>query len=226
MPRGNLEAIYPRSLVLSVVRAHLDKLEFREAFLLMRKQKIDLNLLYDHSPQNFLSHCERFVLSLSDNIDHLNLFLSSLREQDTTHTLFQDVAARLKQILSSASVSEKKTEKHKEKEREKEREKEMEREKERETLSGVQETEKESLTGKVNTVCRALREVFERIDPVKYLLCTITSYARQRPAQLESALLHIKNLGRKKREKATRHHHHHHHHHHRYHHQRLIILLC
>ena len=51
MPRGNLETICPRALVLSSVRGSLDQLKFREAFITMRKHRINLNLIYDHNPQ-------------------------------------------------------------------------------------------------------------------------------------------------------------------------------
>ena len=51
MPRGNLETISPRALVLSCVRRHLDWVEFKSAFVLMRKHRINLNLMYDHNPK-------------------------------------------------------------------------------------------------------------------------------------------------------------------------------
>ena len=51
MPRGNLETISPRALVLSCVRRHLDGAEFKSAFVLMRKHRINMNLIYDHNPK-------------------------------------------------------------------------------------------------------------------------------------------------------------------------------
>jgi len=51
MPRGNLETICPRALVLSSVRGSLDQLKFREVFITMRKHRINLNLIHDHNPQ-------------------------------------------------------------------------------------------------------------------------------------------------------------------------------
>jgi len=68
MPRGNLETINPRALVLSHLRNLLDKLvkkftwfvidqfmcysqKFCESFVIMRKHRINMNLLYDHNPQ-------------------------------------------------------------------------------------------------------------------------------------------------------------------------------
>jgi elongator complex protein 1 len=51
----------------------------------MRKHRIDLNLLHDHNPQQF-SHCiEEFVKQIN-SIDNLNLFISSLKNENVTET--------------------------------------------------------------------------------------------------------------------------------------------
>lgn len=51
MPRGNLETIAPRALVLARVRRSLDARAFGEAFLTMRRNRINLNLIHDHNPE-------------------------------------------------------------------------------------------------------------------------------------------------------------------------------
>jgi len=78
MPRGNLETIYPRFLVLAKIRDHLKKCEFQNAFLLMRKHRIDFNLLFDFNPSSFLENIVEFIKQI-DNVDSFNLFLSQLR---------------------------------------------------------------------------------------------------------------------------------------------------
>lgn len=55
--------------------------------LFSRKHRIDLNLLYDHAPNNLLSNAVDFVRSLAEP-DHINLFLSMLTDDDVTTTLF------------------------------------------------------------------------------------------------------------------------------------------
>ena len=50
MPRGNLETICPRALVLTNVRRWLDEFNFLDAFVAMSKHRINLNLMYDHNP--------------------------------------------------------------------------------------------------------------------------------------------------------------------------------
>ncbi|KAI4589464.1 hypothetical protein MJG53_020488 [Ovis ammon polii x Ovis aries] len=51
MPRGNLEVVHHRALVLAQIRKWLDKLMFKEAFECMRKLRINLNLIHDHNPK-------------------------------------------------------------------------------------------------------------------------------------------------------------------------------
>uniref|UniRef100_A0A4W4HIZ7 Elongator complex protein 1 n=1 Tax=Electrophorus electricus TaxID=8005 RepID=A0A4W4HIZ7_ELEEL len=87
MPRGNIETIHHRALVLAQLRKWLDDLKFREAFESMRKLRINLNLVYDHSPRVFLENVEWFLKQI-DSVNHINLFLTELKEEDTTKTMY------------------------------------------------------------------------------------------------------------------------------------------
>ncbi|ORY06286.1 IKI3-domain-containing protein [Basidiobolus meristosporus CBS 931.73] len=87
MPRGNLETIYPRAMVLSAVRESLDRLDYRSAFIDCRKHRLDLNILYDHSPDAFMENVGSVVTQIKD-VDYLNLFLSSLSNEDVTVTMY------------------------------------------------------------------------------------------------------------------------------------------
>ncbi|XP_005808681.2 elongator complex protein 1 [Xiphophorus maculatus] len=87
MPRGNLETIHHRALVLAQLRKWLDGFRFREAFECMRKLRINLNLIYDHNPKVFLENVETFITQLN-SINHINLFLTELKEEDTTCTMY------------------------------------------------------------------------------------------------------------------------------------------
>nr|XP_061793334.1 elongator complex protein 1-like [Nerophis lumbriciformis] len=87
MPRGNLETIHHRALVLAQLRQWLNELRFREAFECMRKLRINLNLIYDHNPQVFLENTHTFLTQL-DSINSINLFLTELREEDTSTTMY------------------------------------------------------------------------------------------------------------------------------------------
>uniref|UniRef100_A0A670Z0Z8 Elongator complex protein 1 n=1 Tax=Pseudonaja textilis TaxID=8673 RepID=A0A670Z0Z8_PSETE len=87
VPRGNLEAIHHRALVLAQVRKWLDSLQFKEAFECMRKLRVNLNLLYDHNPKVFLNHVETFIKQI-DSVNYINLFLTELKEEDFTKTMY------------------------------------------------------------------------------------------------------------------------------------------
>ncbi|BGP02142.1 Putative elongator complex protein 1 [Rhodotorula toruloides] len=92
MPRGNLETICPRPLVLRVVRSLLDSRRYRAAFLLCRRHRIDLNILHDHDPEAFVANLHDFVSQVKD-IDYLNLFLSGLKDEDVTKTMYKPLVA-------------------------------------------------------------------------------------------------------------------------------------
>ncbi|XP_066271077.1 elongator complex protein 1-like [Branchiostoma lanceolatum] len=89
MPRGNLETFHPRTLVLGLVQKMIDSHQFLEAFLIMRKHRVNLNLLCDLNPKMFLS-CVREVVTQLRDINYLNLFLTELREDDVKETMYSE----------------------------------------------------------------------------------------------------------------------------------------
>ncbi|XP_020493134.2 elongator complex protein 1 [Labrus bergylta] len=87
MPRGNLETVHHRALLLAQLRKWLDGLRFRDAFESMRKLRINLNFIYDHNPKVFLENIKTFITQLN-SINHVNLFLTELKEEDTTSSMY------------------------------------------------------------------------------------------------------------------------------------------
>lgn len=85
MPRGNLETISPRALVLPYIMHKIQQGDFRTALDIMRRQRVDLNLIVDLDPVNFLEKggAEQFIGQI-EKIDNINLFLSSLIDVDTS----------------------------------------------------------------------------------------------------------------------------------------------
>ena len=102
LPRGNLETVYPRALALDAVRESLDVLDFATAFDVVRKHRIDVNLLYDHFPTTFLANTREFISQIK-LVDHLNLFLSGLRNEDVTETAYRGL--RRQPVASRPSLS-------------------------------------------------------------------------------------------------------------------------
>ncbi len=78
MPRGNLETIYPRAMVVAGIRRLIDEKEYGRAFSCCRTQRVDMNILYDHKPDQFLANVGKFLYQLHD-VSYIDLFLSSLR---------------------------------------------------------------------------------------------------------------------------------------------------
>eukprot|EP01080_Neovahlkampfia_damariscottae_P006033 gene6033-10035_t len=88
MPRGNLEGIYPRRLLLSCLFNLLNEKNYKESIFLIRKHKIDMNLIYDHNPKLFLNNLKDFILQIEDNIEYLNLFITQLNNDNVTKTIY------------------------------------------------------------------------------------------------------------------------------------------
>lgn len=78
MPRGNLETIFPRAMVLAGIRKLIDEKNYKKAFTHCRTQRVDMNLLYDHAPKQMLANIGLFVDQVK-KISYIDLFLSSLR---------------------------------------------------------------------------------------------------------------------------------------------------
>lgn len=82
--RGNLEVIHPRCLMWITVSKMInqDPPNFVSAFELMRKNRMNFNLIHDQNVDFFHSNISKFVDQISQkNIDYLVLFLTELSEQ-------------------------------------------------------------------------------------------------------------------------------------------------
>ena len=81
MPRGNLEGIQPRILLLKEVIQLIQDTHYGKAFRLLRQHKLDINLIYDVDPAQFLQNICKFVREVK-RVDYLNLFINSLNDAD------------------------------------------------------------------------------------------------------------------------------------------------
>nr|POF06274.1 elongator complex protein 1 [Quercus suber] len=96
MPRGNLETIYPRALVLAGIRTYINDRDYKKAFLTCRTHRVDMNILYDYAPGQFMQNVELFIKQVK-KAEYIDLFLSSLTEEDTTETLYKETMSYNKQ---------------------------------------------------------------------------------------------------------------------------------
>lgn len=78
MPRGNLETIFPRAMVVAGIRDLIEEMNYGRAFAYCRTQRVDMNILYDHKPEQFLSKVGLFLDQL-EKVSYIDLFLSALQ---------------------------------------------------------------------------------------------------------------------------------------------------
>ncbi|TRY67043.1 hypothetical protein TCAL_11445 [Tigriopus californicus] len=90
MPRGNLEVIHPRALTLYLVKNMLDNGKYGRAMDTLRRQRINLNLLVDHSPMKFQESIRDFIEQIQD-ISRLCLFIADLSNEDCTLTMYSSI---------------------------------------------------------------------------------------------------------------------------------------
>lgn len=93
MPRGNLETIYPRILVLAGIRKHIADLSYKEAFLACRTHQVDLNILYDYDPMLWSANVDKFLDQLKKP-GRIDEFIQKLKGENVTETLYRDTSTR------------------------------------------------------------------------------------------------------------------------------------
>ena len=174
LPRGNLEGIYPRALVLPFAMHLIDKEKYGQAMEIMRRQKIDLNLFCDMDPVRFLEGdgVAKFVTEVG-KIDYLNLFISCLFDGDITEWKYRVPSW----FHGSTAIEDKERSLHK---------------------------TNFDFTTKINQVCVQMREVMMRfesdgktlsgreVSDDHFLLPILSTFAKQNPPKLEEALSMIR----------------------------------
>lgn len=86
LPRGNLEVISPRVLVLKLIQSLLLSSDYQRAMEMVRKHRINLNIICDHNLKDFIDTMQTFVASIAQNKDGqwLCQFISELQNEDYT----------------------------------------------------------------------------------------------------------------------------------------------
>uniref|UniRef100_A0A7N0TLN7 Elongator complex protein 1 n=1 Tax=Kalanchoe fedtschenkoi TaxID=63787 RepID=A0A7N0TLN7_KALFE len=88
--RGNLECIYPRKLVLASIVNCLTQGRFKDALLMVRRQRIDFNVIVDYRGwRSFVNSAADFVKQVS-NLSHITDFVCSIKNEDVTKILYKD----------------------------------------------------------------------------------------------------------------------------------------
>lgn len=178
-PRGNLETICPRIMVLSAVRKFIENKDYKDAFLACRTHRIDLDILHDYDPQLFTSNVELFVNQIK-KVEHLDLFVSCLHEEDVAQTKYKDTIKEtsINDGLARLDINETP----------------QEQVNEIHVMNAprkitFKEDTKRFENSKVNKICDAILAVLLKPEYSKpYLQTIITAYACQKPPNLKEAL--------------------------------------
>jgi elongator complex protein 1 len=93
MPRGNLETIHPRGLLLERIKSLLNNKEYLEAFLMCRKNRLDLNLLIDYDYESFAQNIST-ALTQIEKPDYINLLIASLKDINVTQTIYKNSCSK------------------------------------------------------------------------------------------------------------------------------------
>ncbi|KXZ43844.1 hypothetical protein GPECTOR_79g123 [Gonium pectorale] len=193
MPRGNLEGVAPRGLVLAALLGALRAGQYGEAWRLAAVQRVDLNLLVDYQWPAFLSATAAFTAAVRRPADLCDLLFalrpgSVLAEGGAYAGALEwlgepavpalDGARGQTLVQGSAPVAR------------------------TQAAAGRQEAASGAGAGggagvgagKVTAVCTAVREaVLALPDAHRYLEVVVSSYARSNPPQLEAAMRCIRD---------------------------------
>ncbi|KAI8909371.1 IKI3 family-domain-containing protein [Powellomyces hirtus] len=169
MPRGNLETVYPRALVLAAVRRAISNVDYRTAFVLCRKHRIDLNFLVDCDRQGFEKNVENFV-SMVDDPDYLNLFISSLRDEDVTITMYTGMGKPAAVTAAAMAANP------------------------QQPISAWELKKLGKVEGKTNAICDIFRTALQTVSETRYTHSILTTDVKKSPPDLETAMRRILTL--------------------------------
>lgn len=176
-PRGNLETICPRIMVLTGVRKFVKQLKYLDAFLACRTHRIDLDLLHDYDPQLFHDNAELFVQQIG-RVDYLDLFVSCLHDEDVAKTKYADTSNDMRAAehqMADLTINGQSS-KH-------------------DLKKMIINKEKVKTSTKINKICDAILTVLGKPEfATKFLQTRITAYACQAPPKMFDAMALIGSL--------------------------------
>lgn len=176
MPRGNLECMSPRLLVLALAVQQIQKLEYAAALEVCRRHRLDLNVLVDFNPQAFIKNFPRFLIQsflstrpAAVTSDRLCLFITNLHPVDVWMTKYGPLLEPFTATTGGSGVQEDST-----------------------AAYGPEE--------KVNVVCQAFMDAIQELESngeeteAALLLPFVTSAVKQSPPRFDAALGKIRGL--------------------------------
>ncbi|KAH9985168.1 IKI3 family-domain-containing protein [Russula vinacea] len=103
MPRGNLETVSPRPMVMAAIHADADAGNYRKAFVTCRKHRIDLNVIVDRDPKLFRERLSSFIEQVYD-VDYINLFLTNLGQSSQPPEVISELCDAVREHLEGKDI--------------------------------------------------------------------------------------------------------------------------
>jgi len=86
LPRGNLETIRPRPLTILSAIQFIQEKKYLIAFDLLRKERINLNIMCDLDPLNFIKDLNEFITQIKPS--WISLFITELEDKNYLNTVY------------------------------------------------------------------------------------------------------------------------------------------
>ncbi|KAG3020555.1 hypothetical protein JG687_00012255 [Phytophthora cactorum] len=176
MPRGNLECMSPRLLVLALVVQQIQAQEYVAALEICRRHRLDLNVLVDFNPQAFIKsfspslvRCFLATRPAAVTSDRLCLFITNLHPVDVWATKYGPLLEPFNAVKQADEIQQE---------------------------NGAAYSGEE----KVNLVCQELMRAIQELDSdgeeseAALLLPFVTSAVKQSPPRFDDALGKIQKL--------------------------------
>ncbi|PSS15418.1 hypothetical protein PHLCEN_2v3256, partial [Hermanssonia centrifuga] len=103
MPRGNLETINSRPLVMEIVKQDVDKADCAKAFAACRRYRINLNAFVEHDKETLMGRLAEFVEQV-ENVDYINLFLTTFGQGTLPDDVVNQVCNRVRAELEKKDM--------------------------------------------------------------------------------------------------------------------------
>lgn len=87
LPRGNLETIRPRTLTILAAVELIEERNYLTAFDLLRKERINLNVMCDLNPLKFIEDLNEFINQIRDS-SWISLFVTELEDKNYLNTVY------------------------------------------------------------------------------------------------------------------------------------------
>ena len=101
LPRGNLETIYPKIITQYSVKLLIEANNYLKAFEIIRSHKLDMNLLFDLDPAQFMVKTGA-ILSSIGKADHVSLVVAGLKEgvsEEVKYCVSKDELQRIEEYF-------------------------------------------------------------------------------------------------------------------------------